>query len=136
MAQGKELLLFLSADQTDAGAETELTLQGDLTVNLGKQAQNTQYKNGGNTFVQDDGMSLSFTVGLTSPQSAAETLLFAAHDNESITYAWLRNSVTGGIEYAGEWRVAIGTINTPISGDTQAQVTMTAQGQPVRSVAA
>jgi len=71
MAQGKELLLFLSADQTDAGAETELTLQGDLTVNLGKQAQNTQYKNGGNTFVQDDGMSLCCAI---ASQVALSTL--------------------------------------------------------------
>lgn len=136
MSQGREYLLYVSSDGTSSGTETEVELQGDLTINPGKSMQQTVYKNGQNTSQNDSGKSISFTMGLTAPVGTGQGLLLALNDSGDTSYFWVRNSVTGGLEYAFEGKVAIQTINTPTNADASAQTQIGVQGDWTRGVAA
>ena len=133
---GSDLLLFISADGTASGAKTAVELQGDLTINTGKSITQTPYKNGQAAHHSKSGWSATTTIGNQAPMGAGQALVFAAHDNETKTYFWVQNGETGGVEYEGECKIAISTINAPTSGGTTSQITIAADGaEPTRSVA-
>jgi hypothetical protein len=136
MAQGRDQKLFISSDGTSTGTEVEVELQGDLTYNRGKTIQPTVYKNGQNSAINDGGENFAFQMGITAPLLAGQALMLAAADAEAKTYFWVRNAVTGGIEYAFEALVAVSAENMPINGDANAQIQLGVIGNVDRTVAA
>ena len=135
MAQGKELLLQISATGTTTTGMLDVPMQGDLTVNPGKSINVTKYKNGQQTAQQDAGFTLSFEMGNVAPLSAAETRIWALHDTGELMAFKVKNAVTGGIEFSGTGRVAIQTMGAPTSGPTAVSVQIGADGTVTRGTA-
>lgn len=136
MAQGKELLLHISATGVVTTGMLVVPMQGDLTVNPGKTVNVTKYKNGQQTAQQDAGFTLSFEMGNVAPLAAAETRIWDLHDTGAQCAFAVKNSVTGGIEFSGLARVAIQTMGAPTSGPTAVSVQLGADGAVTRSTAA
>lgn len=136
MAQGKELILQISASGVVTTGMLDVPMQGDLTVNPGKSIQVTKYKNGQSTSQQDAGFTLSFEMGNVAPLSTAEQRIWTLHDTGELCAFRVKNSVSGGIEFAGLARVAIQTMGAPTSGPTAVSVQLGADGAITRSAAA
>jgi hypothetical protein len=98
--------------------------------------QQSVYKNGQNTSQNDAGKMVSLTVGMTAPVGVAQGLMLDLNDSGEDSYFWVRNSKTGGLEYAFTGKVSIQTINTPINGDASSSVQIGVQGDWTRTVAA
>ena len=136
MAQGRDLLLQISATGVTTTGMLEVPLQGDLTINPGKSIQVTKYKNGQSSAQQDAGWTASFEMGNTAPLTTAETRLWSLHDTGELCAFKVMNKVTGGIEWTGQGRVAIQTMGAPTSGPATVSVQIGADGNPTRGVAA
>jgi hypothetical protein len=136
MSQGKDLLFYISSDGTDAGTATEVELQSDLTINPGKSLNATVYKNGEEATVNRGGWSAQFQMGNSAPLATGEALIWGLHDSEAVSYFWVKNANTGGIEFEGACRVVISNMNSPTSNDNQVTVNVGAVGAPTRGVAA
>lgn len=136
MSQGEDLLFYLSSDGTSGGTETAVELQGNLTINPGHSISNTVYKNGEEGTVNRAGWGATFEMGNSAPLATGEALVWAAHDSRAITYFWIRNATTGGIEFAGQCRVAINSFGSPSTGPNNVSVAIGAVGgEPTRSAA-
>lgn len=135
MAQGKELILQLSATGVTTTGMIDIPMQGDLTVNPGKSINVTKYKNGQQTAQQDAGFTLSFEMGNVAPLAAGETRIWDLHDTGALCAFKVKNAVTGGIEFSGLARVAIQTMGAPTSGPTSVSVQLGADGAVTRSAA-
>lgn len=133
MSQGKEFLIAVSA--TSAGAKANVELQGDLTINPGKSIQPQVYKNGQESFQNDQGFNISFTMGNSAPLATSEALLWTLHDSGDVGYFEVTNAITGGVEWTFAGRVAISTVSAPVSGATQVTVNVGAVGTVTRGVA-
>ena len=136
MAQGKELLVEVSQTGVSTTTMLVIPMQGDLTVNPGKSIQVTKYKNGQSTAQQDAGFTASFEMGNVAPLAAAEQRIWNLHDTGELAFFRIRNSVTGGIQFEFQGRVAIQTMGAPTSGPTAVSVQLGADGNVTRSVAA
>lgn len=135
MAQGKEFLLEVSQTGVAVTPIIVIPMQGDLTINPGRSIQVTKYKNGQSTSQQDAGFTCSFEMGNVAPLSAGETRIWALHDTGELAFFRIRNSVTGGIQFEFQGRVAIQTMGAPTSGPTAVSVQIGADGNVTRSVA-
>ena len=136
MSEGRDMKLFVSSDGTNLGTETEVENQGDLTINPGKSINTTVYKNGQNVSQNDAGKSVSLNMGLKAPAGTAQNLLLDLNDSGAESYFWVRNAITGGLEYAFTGKVAISTLNSPTNNDNTVQVQIGVVGNWTRGVAA
>lgn len=134
MSQGKEFLVAVSA--TNVGVKAEVELQGDLTINPGKTTNQVVYKNGQETFQNDAGFSIAFTMGNSAPLATSESLLWDLHDSGDVGYFEITNARTGGVEWTFAGRVAISSVSAPTSGAAQVSVTIGAVGTVTRGEAA
>lgn len=133
MSQGKEFLVAVSA--TEGGTKANVELQGDLTINPGKTVQQQVYKNGQESFQNDAGFNISFTMGNSAPLATSEALLWTLHDSGDVGYFEITNAKTGGVEWTFAGRVAISTVSAPVSGATQVTVNVGAVGTVTRGTA-
>lgn len=136
MAQGSSLLLFVSATGVTTTGLLEVPMQGDLRVNPGKTVQTTTYKNGQSAFMANAGFTVTLNMGNTAPLSPAETRMWDLTDTGELAYFEVQNAVTGGLEWSFIGRAAVSDFSAPTSGDTTTTLTVAADGQPTRSVAA
>lgn len=136
MAQGKEFLIEVSAAGVATTSMLVIPMQGDLTINPGKSIQVTKYKNGQSTAQQDAGFTVSFEMGNVAPLSAAETRVWSLHDTGDLAFFRIRNTVTGGIQFEFQGRLAIQTLGAPTSGPSSVSVQVGADGAVTRNVAA
>ena len=136
MAQGRELILELSATGTATTGMIEIPMQGDLTINPGKSIQVTKYKNGQTSAQQDAGFTASFEMGNMAPLATGETRIWSLHDSGELCAFRIKNKVTGGIQFEGLARIAVQTMAAPTSGPTSVSVQLGADGTVTRAVAA
>ena len=136
MAQGKDMVLEVSATGTTTTGMIEIPLQGDLTINPGKSIAVTKYKNGQSTAQQDAGFTASFEMGNTAPLATGETRIWSLHDTGELAAFRIKNKVTGGVQFEFLGRVAIQTMAAPTSGPTSVSVQVGADGAVTRSTAA
>lgn len=133
-SEGKDYLINISSDGTAEGTKTELELQGDSTINFGKSVSTTKYKNGTTSRQSEAGMSVTGSFALGRPMSAAQTLLWAAHDDGKPRYFWIEDKEVGGLRWAGMFKVAISEKSTPVDGDVLYNFTLGEDGPITRSV--
>lgn len=136
MSEGRDLILNVSNDGTNViGTAIPVENQGDTTVNGGKSVSPTVYKNGQTVSQNDAGKTVTLTMGLTAPVGTAQGLLLDLDDSGDSSFFWLINARTGGIEWEFEGKVGVGTINSPVNGDSSAQVTIGIVGDWTRGAA-
>lgn len=136
MAQGRDLLLEISATGVQTTGMLEIPMQGDLSVNPGKSINVTKYKNGQASSQQDAGWTASFDMGNVAPLSTAEQRIWSLHDSGELCAFRVKNKVTGGIQFEGLGRIAIQTFGAPTSGPATVSVQLGADGNVTRSAAA
>ena len=136
MAQGSDLLLFVSPTGVTTTGLLEVPLQGDLRIATGVSTQQTTYKNGQSAAQSRSGFTVTTEIGNTAPMAAAETRLWELHDTGELGYFEIQNAVTGGIEWQFMGRLSIPDYSAPTSGPAAVTVSISADGVPTRSVAA
>lgn len=139
MSDGKDYLVYVSLDDTDNDTPAnaiEVEFQGDLTINTGKAVNTTTYKNGQRSSTSLSGFNASFSMGNKAPLSQAEAKIWQLHDDETAGFVYIKNSLTGGLEFKFPAKVAIPTLNAPVSNPAEVQVVFSADGTVTRGTAA
>lgn len=132
-SQARAFRLFISSDGTSSGTKTEVEALGDLTVTPGKSTERVVTKNLTTSFVTDAGFEVSGEFIEQLPLGAAQELLWTAADNETPVYAWVESTETGGLSFAGTFRVGITTITSPSEGVQTHQFSLSVDGAITRS---
>jgi hypothetical protein len=130
---GKTTKVFISNDGTSGGSMIEIENQGDLSLNLGKPLNRTSYKNGSVSAQGEDGISGSFTMGLKRPAGTGQALVLAAHDNVGECYLEIKDSVTGGQKWVGDFLISLTSVNEPTDGEHEYTVEFSENGTITRS---
>lgn len=132
---GKDTKLYVSTSGTATSPLAELQLQGDMTINTGKSNNRTGFKNGAVTAQGNDGWSASTTFAPVEPMGAAETALWAAHDNATPIYMEAKGP-SGSMRWKGVVKVAITEVGTPVSGARLATLELSEDGTITRDTVA
>lgn len=124
--------IFLSSDGTAAGTPQELEAQGDLTINPGKGTDRVVAKNATLSWQTNEGFSVEGAFYEERPLGTAQTLLWAANDDNERVYAWIEDEEEGGLSFEGFFRVGIGSIASGSEGVNTHSFTLSADGPTTR----
>lgn len=133
---GRKTRLWVSTSAAIASTPLlEVEMQGDLTINTGKTAERTPFKNGTVSAHGNAGWSASLTIGERIPMPAAQDILWDAHNDETPLYIAVKGPV-GSVQYTGVVKVIISEDTAPTSGVRTFSVELSEDGQIVTGTAA
>lgn len=133
---GKKTRLWVSSSGAVASTPLiEVEFQGDMSINTGKTAERTNFKNGATTAHGNAGWSASLTIGERIPLGTAQQILWDHHGDESALYMEVKGE-TGSVTYEGTVKVVITEDSAPVNGSRIFTVQLSEDGVVEQGVAA